>query len=114
MKLTRIVITSDTTTSETRMTNRITKETYTVPARPRHKFFITRHFDDGTERTVYTNPDGEGLFGTANDGSEYQITGTSQFSVEDGTAKDAKRWFKGKFRKELAEADATLEFELDY
>lgn len=114
MNLVKIVITSDTSMSSTILVNSVTKERQTVPSKPCHRFIITRYFDDGTENTVYTNKYGEGLFSTAKDGSEYQITGTSQFSVSDATATDAKRWFRGKFRRELAETGAKLEFDLDY
>lgn len=114
MKLIKITITSDTTMTSTTMINSFTKERTEIPARPAHRFYITRRFDDGSESTVYTNKSGEGLFATANDGSEYQVTGTAQFSVNDATATDAKRWFKGKLRRELAETGAALEFMLDY
>ena len=115
MKLLRIVVSSDTDVSETKVMNTLTGElAYTLPARAHHRFFITRHFDDGSESTVFTDRYGEGLFATNRDGSHYQITGTCQFSVDDATAADAKRWFRGKFRRELAETGAKLEFDLDY
>lgn len=115
MNLVRIVITSDTFETASPLVNRLTGEkVFTPSTRPHHRFFITRHFDDGTKNTVYTNRYGEGLFTTRKDGSEYQITGTCQYSVNDNTAADAKRWFRGKLRKELAESGAKLEFDLDY
>lgn len=114
MNLIKIVITSDTTNSPAQIVGRGTWAEFKAHARVQHRFFITRHFDDGTARTVYTNKNGEGLFATDNQGAEYQITGTSQYSVSDKTATDAKRWFKGKLRRELAQTGAELVFELDY
>ena len=114
MKLTKIVITSDTTESPAQVVGRGTWAEYTQPALTLHRFFITRHFDDGTESTVYTNKYGEGLFSTGRDGADYQITGTCQYSVSDRTATDAKRWFRGKLRRELAQTGAELIFDLDY
>ena len=114
MNLISINVRSDTTTIPARKMGAGTWAEYTSPAKTGHRFIITRTFDDGTEKTSYTNAEGEGLFSRDNNGAEYQITGTSQFSVKDKTSADAKRWFRGKFSTELKATGAKLTFDLDY
>ena len=114
MYLKKIVVKSNTVTIPERVLGRGTWAEFTEPEHVGHRFFITRIFDDGTETTEYTNNEGEGLFIQQRDGSQSQILGTCQYSVNSSSSKTAKAWFRRRLKKQLEETGAELKFEMDY
>jgi hypothetical protein len=78
----------------------------------KRRYFITRIFDDGTERTTWTDGNGEGLFAEARDGSTYQITGTGQYHISGSTPAQVRRNLRRRHTDDIANG-VTIEFDLD-